>query len=79
MSNVVGTRGVPMLSKLFWLIAVVSYAAAVYLASAGEAAGIDYRFWLLIGFGTLSAVLGNTVRIPDWDDEHVGRTPRPHH
>jgi hypothetical protein len=66
-----------MLSKLFWLMAVVSYAAAVYLASTGEVAGIDFRFWLLIALGTLSAVIGNTVRITDWDQGTSQRTPGP--
>ena len=68
-----------MLVKLFWLLAVVMYAAAAYVASSGGEGAIDYRFWLLIGLGTLSAVLGNTIGYGSWDDKPNPRAPHPGH
>ncbi len=59
-----------MLIKLFWLIAVALYGSAALLAAAEHAAGLDYRFWILIALGTLSAVLGNILSNPAaWDQD----------
>ncbi|MEJ2576799.1 MAG: hypothetical protein P8106_08945 [Gammaproteobacteria bacterium] len=62
-----------MLVKFFWVLSVVLYGAAAVLAHLGPSGGLDYRFWLLIGLGTLSAVLGNTLNRPElWEDDKRG-------
>jgi 1,4-dihydroxy-2-naphthoate octaprenyltransferase len=60
-----------MVTRLFWMLAIALYAGAAVVASIGEAA-VDYRVWLLIGLGTVLAVLGNVTNRPDlWtDDSH---------
>ena len=50
-----------MFTRILWILAVACYAGAALLANLGQSAGIDYRFWLLIGAGTMSGVLGNLL------------------
>ncbi len=69
-----------MLQKVFWFGAVFFFGLAVFLANASaDAAGsgvvLDYRFWLVVALGTLSAVLGNILQAtssldPEDDEQH---------
>ncbi len=55
-----------MLEKVFWFGSVFFFGLAVYLAnaSAGTSGSVvlDYRFWVVVALGTLSAVLGNILQ-----------------
>lgn len=55
-----------MLEKVFWFGSVFFFGLAVYLANASaDASGsvvLDYRFWVVVALGTLSAVLGNILQ-----------------
>lgn len=67
-----------MLMKLFWIMAVALYGSAAIVASSPSTTGVDYRFWILIGLGTLCAVLGNVVHnAARWDrDSQEPHAPR---
>jgi len=70
-----------MLAKLLWFASVFLFGLAVLLANlGGDAAGsavLDYRFWVLISLGTLSAILGNILRASaTWDVDQEPGTPR---
>ncbi len=55
-----------MVEKVFWFAAVFFFGLAVFLANASaDAEGsvvLDYRFWVVVALGTLSAVLGNILQ-----------------
>ena len=69
-----------MLEKIFWFAAVFFFGLAVFVANvSAEAAGsvvLDYRFWVVVALGTLSAVLGNilqatrSLNLEDDDETH---------
>ena len=71
-----------MLAKFFWYASLSLFGLALLLANmGGNAAGsavLDYRFWLLVSLGMLSAIVGNILRASaTWDLDDEGDTP--HH
>ena len=65
-----------MTEKIFWFISVFFYGLAVYLANVSvngsQDVVLDYRFWIVVALGSLSAVLGNffgTASLNDDEDQ----------
>ncbi len=65
-----------MMARVFWGVGAGLFVLAMLLMVSGgpEHAGIiDYRAWLLLGFGVLAGLIGNFSRPSGHDDWGGGR------
>ncbi len=71
-----------MLEKVFWFGSVFFFGLAIYLANASaDTSGsvvLDYRFWVVVALGTLSAVLGNILQATSSSDPEDEEHPHGH-